>query len=380
MIHDLPAGELPLPEGVRARIVNNGNGLEMHILEAGYQDPRRPCVLLLHGFPELAYSWRNVLPVLAAAGYHAVAPDQRGYGNTSGWYDHDDGDDTVRSCRLFNLMLDCLGLVMALGRSSLAAIVGHDFGSFVAAVCALIRPDVFRSVVLMSAPFGGLPKAQAAADTIHEELARLNPPRKHYQWYFSGPEAAADMLHCPQGVHDFLRAYFHHKSADWPRNRPFPLASWSASELAKMPSYYIMESDQDMPTTVAEQMPSAQQIAACAWLPDSQLRVYSEAFARNGFQQPLNWYRCMTSAAYNAELLAYAGRSIEVPACYIAGENDWGSYQKPGALEAMQGDACTHLLGVHLVAGAGHWVQQEQAQAVNRLLLDFLHQAGAEKH
>ncbi len=377
MIHTTSSDNLPLPEGVRARRVNNGNGLEMHILEAGYQDPQRPCVLLLHGFPELAYSWRKVLPVLAAAGYHAVAPDQRGYGKTCGWYDEEDDDSAVRACRLFNLVLDCLGLVMALGRSSVAAVIGHDFGSIVAAACAVMRPDVFRSVVLMSAPFGGLPGAQTAPDTIHEELAKLNPPRKHYQWYFSGPEAAADLRECPQGVHDFLRAYFHHKSADWPGNRPVPLASWSAPELARMPAYYIMERDRDMPATVAEHMPGAQQIAACAWLPEAQLQVYSEAFARSGFQHALNWYRCMTRGAYNAELAAYAGRCIEVPACYIAGENDWGTYQKPGALEAMQDHACSHLLGVHWVAGAGHWVQQEQAQAVNRLLLDFLQKAGA---
>jgi len=378
MIHDNPSCDLPLPEGVRARIVNNGNGLEMQILEAGYDDPQRPCVLLLHGFPELAYSWRKVLPVLAAAGYHAVAPDQRGYGNTIGGYDA--ADDALRCCRLFNLMLDCLGLVMALGRSSLTAVVGHDFGSIVAATCALIRPEVFRSVVLMSAPFAGLPGARPGADKIHDELAKLSPPRKHYQWYFSGPEAAADIQNCSQGVHDFLRAYFHNKSADWPHNRPFPLASWSAPELAKMPGYYLMERDRDMPATVAEHMPGAQQIAACAWLPESQLRVYSKAFQRTGFQDALNWYRCMTSGEYNAELLAYAGRSIEVPACYIAGENDWGSYQKPGALEAMQDHACKRLLGVHMIAGAGHWVQQEQAQAVNRLLLDFLQTVKTEQN
>jgi len=147
-----------------------------------------------------------------------------------------------------------------------------------------------------------------------------------------------------------------------------------------MPGYYLMERDQDMPATVAEHMPGAQQIAACAWLPDSQLRVYSEAFARTGFQHALNWYRCMTSGAYNAELLAYTDRNIEVPACYIAGENDWGSYQKPGALEAMQDHACKRLLGLHMIAEAGHWVQQEQAQAVNRLLLDFLQTVKTEQN
>ncbi len=371
IIHNPAPTHCPLPEGVRARIVNNGNGLDMHILEAGFAQPDRPCVLLLHGFPELAYSWRKVLPVLAAAGYHAVAPDQRGYGLTRNW--GDDYDDEARACRLFNLMLDCLGLVMALGRSSVAAIIGHDFGSFVAAICALLRPDVFRSVILMSAPFEGLHPVSAEEQRIHEDLAKLSTPRKHYQWYFSSPEADTDMRQCPQGIHLFLRAYFHVKSADWPHNQPSPLASWAASELAKMPAYYIMEADKDMPATVVGHQPSADQIAACDWLPDSQLRVYSEAFTATGFQEALYWYRCMTSGAYNDELLAYSTRKIIVPACYIAGANDWGTYQRPGALEAMQNHACTHLLGTHLIEGAGHWVQQEQSQACNRLLLDFLH-------
>ncbi|HXI36577.1 MAG TPA: alpha/beta fold hydrolase, partial [Burkholderiales bacterium] len=129
------------------------NGLAMHVLEAGYETPGRPAVLLLHGFPELAYSWRKILPRLADAGFHAVAPDQRGYGRTSGWDPRYDGD--VASYRILNLVRDATGLVSALGLRSLAAVVGHDFGAAVAAYCALTRPDLFRSLVLMSAPFRG---------------------------------------------------------------------------------------------------------------------------------------------------------------------------------------------------------------------------------
>ena len=138
-----------LPNGIRSRRINNGNGLDMHILEAGFEQPNRPCVLLLHGFPELAYSWRKVLLPLAEAGLHVVAPDQRGYGRTTGWDDHYDGDLTP--FRVNNLVTDALGLVNALGYDHVACVVGHDFGSPVAAHCALIRPDVFRSVALMSA-------------------------------------------------------------------------------------------------------------------------------------------------------------------------------------------------------------------------------------
>ena len=127
----------------------------MHVLEAGHEVSGRPCILLLHGFPELAYSWRKVMLPLAAAGFHVIAPDQRGYGRTTGWDSNYDGD--LNSFRILNVVKDALALVFALGHRSVAAVVGHDFGSPVAAYCALARPDVFRSVAMMSAPFAGPP-------------------------------------------------------------------------------------------------------------------------------------------------------------------------------------------------------------------------------
>src|ERR1700712_2503414 len=116
-----------LPPGIRARFVPGVNGLRVHLLEAGL--PEDPCVLLLHGFPELAYSWRKIMPALAEAGYHVIAPDQRGYGRTTGWDAAYDGD--LNSFRLLNLVRDALGLVSAFGYRSVASVVGHDFGSSV---------------------------------------------------------------------------------------------------------------------------------------------------------------------------------------------------------------------------------------------------------
>src|SRR5437773_9166344 len=142
-----------LPQGVQARFVDGINGLRMHILEAGYDTPGRPLVLLLHGFPELAYSWRKIIVPLAEAGFHVVAPDQRGYGRTTGWDPDYDGD--LASFRMLNLVRDALGLVSAFGYREVALVAGHDFGASVAAWCALVRPDVFRTVALMSAPFAG---------------------------------------------------------------------------------------------------------------------------------------------------------------------------------------------------------------------------------
>jgi pimeloyl-ACP methyl ester carboxylesterase len=375
--------DVPLPAGIRSRYVDDINGLRMHVLEAGYETKGRPCVLLLHGFPELAFSWRKVMPALAGAGYHVIAPDQRGYGRTTGWDGDYDGD--LHSFRLLNLVRDALGLVSAFGYASVDAVVGHDFGSSVAAWCALVRPDVFRSVALMSAPFAGppplafdtsdAPPRPKREDPVHRKLAALPRPRKHYQWYYSTREANADMQRAPQGLHDFLRAYYHHKSADWKDNKPYPLQSWSASELAKLPTYYVMDFAKDMAETVAAEMPSAEAIAANRWLPDRELSFYSAEYARTGFQGGLQWYRCGTSGAFTPELETWSGRHIDVPSCFISGLQDWGTYQRPGAYEAMQQSACTRMIGCHLVDGAGHWVQQEQPEQVARLLLQFLRQA-----
>jgi pimeloyl-ACP methyl ester carboxylesterase len=373
-----------LPAGIRSRVVPAVNGLSMHILEAGYAERGRPCLLLLHGFPELAYSWRKVMLPLAAAGFHVVAPDQRGYGRTTGWDSAYDGD--LLSFRLTNLVRDALALVSALGYREAAAAAGHDFGASVAAYAALIRPDVFRAVALMSAPFAGPPTLPFATDRappptaasepdIHAALAALDPGRKHYQWYYSTREANGDMWHCRQGVHDFLRAYYHHKSADWTENRPFKLASWSAAELAKMPTYYILERDRTMAETVAAAMPSAASIASCRWLPDDELRIYSGEYERTGFQGGLQWYRCVTMGWPNGDLEIFSGRAIDVPSLFIAGGSDWGVRQKPGALERMQSTACKRMLGCHLIDGAGHWVQQERPEEVARLLGDFLDQS-----
>jgi pimeloyl-ACP methyl ester carboxylesterase len=373
-----------LPAGIRSRILNNVNGLRMHILDAGFETRDRPAVLLVHGFPELAYSWRKVMVPLAAAGFHVFAPDLRGYGRTS--LTDVTFDDDLAPFRTLNEVKDMLALVSALGYRSVAAVVGHDFGSPVSAWCAVTRPDVFRSVVLMSAPFGGPPAlpfntaeappaaaaANAQGEDIYEALAKLNPPRKHYQRYYSTREANDNMWKAEQGVHSFLRAYYHMKSADWKQNRPAPLKARTAEEWAKLPRYYVMDLNKGMAETVAAEMPSQAQINACRWLPEEELRVYSNEYARTGFQGGLQSYRMGSTGGSTAELLLFSGRTIDQPSMFIGGKSDWGVYQNPGALERMQKTACTHMTGVHLVDDAGHWVQQEQPEAVSRLVLNFL--------
>jgi pimeloyl-ACP methyl ester carboxylesterase len=239
----------------------------------------------------------------------------------------------------------------------------------------------------MSAPFPGpppIPFAEGGVSRVNPsppawravaELSTIKPPRKHYHLYYSTREADGDMRNCAQGVHAFLRAYFHCKSADWKENRPHKLRSWTAEELAELPTYYVMDLDKDMAQTVAPHMPSAAAVAACRWLPDSELAVYSGEYSRTGFQGGLQWYRTRTSGRFETEQEVFSGRTIDVPSCFISGSSDWGVYQAPGAFERMQEKACTRMLGCHLLDGAGHWVQQEQPEAVTNLVLGFLQAA-----
>jgi pimeloyl-ACP methyl ester carboxylesterase len=381
---DVAYGQALLPRGIRSRFIDNNNGCTMHVLEAGFEVAGRPCVVLLHGFPEIAFSWRRQLPLLAQAGYHVIAPDLRGYGRSTGT--EVGYDDDLLPFSFLNTVSDILGLVRALGFSEVAAVVGHDHGSPLAAWCALTRPEVFRSLVMISAPFAGPPPlplnsaGQPAADhtpptDIFAELAALPVPRKHYQKYYATREANEDMWRAPQGVHDFLRAYYHMKSADWPQNRPFPLQARSAAEWAKLPRYYVMDLHQGMAASVAPEMPSKAQIAACPWLTDEELSVYSGEYQRNGFQGALQTYRLKWLPRYTVEQQLFSGRSVDVPAMFIGGKSDWGVYQTPGAFEKMQKTGCTRMLAAHLLEGAGHWVQQEQPDAVNSLLIEFLRQA-----
>lgn len=286
---------------------------------------------------------------------------------------------------MHNLLLDLLCLIAALGRERVAAVIGHDFGSWVAGYCALARPDVFGSVVLMSAPFAGAPTLDTLAenlrppaqDPIHAALAGLPRPREHYHHYFASPAAAPDMDGSPTQVAAFLRAYFHNKSADWPGNAPYSLAGWTAEALAEMPTYYIMDLGRSMPATVAPEEPEDGG-AGCAWLTDRELAVYATEYARTGFQGPLQGYRCRMDGSLARDLGRFAGRQIEVPALFVAGRSDWGPFQAPGALERMGAWAGTQFHGCHFVEDAGHWVQQEQSQAVTDLILAFLRHTAAD--
>ncbi|KAH8680707.1 Alpha/Beta hydrolase protein [Xylariales sp. PMI_506] len=434
---------LPLPSSIRSSYVDctDSCGLVFHILEssppaakssgtaavagAGAANRRGtkapPLVLFCHGYPELAFSWRKILPRIAAAGYYCVAMDQRGYGRTTSGPAGGGAEDPrqsspssysntdLRDYAFTNLVRDLVCLVHALGYTEVHSIIGHDFGAALSAAASLIRPDVFLSTAQLSTPHsappvpalapapalsGGTkpPPLVSSAVDIQAELAKLDPPRKHYKWYNSTPAAAGDWDHPPQGLEAFLRGYFYLKSAGWAGNAPRRLARWAAADLAVMPEYYIMRADRTMPETVADNLATVGEGVAGEeeedyatrterWLGREELSVYCAEWSRTGFQGGLNWYRAQTSPPRSStrgsaasDMLLFAGRRIEVPCVYISGRQDWANYQQPGALEGYDDPKVVRegcFRGRKLIDGAGHWVQQEQPEAVIREILAF---------
>lgn len=250
-------------------------------------------------------------------------------------------------------------------------------------MAALIRPDIFKATIQMSHPHHAPPtpqlgdKPKPPAVDIQADLAKLNPPRKHYKWYNSTPGAANDWDHPPQGLEKYLRGYFHLKSADWEKNDPHPLKEWSAKEIEVMPEYYVMAKEDTFPQTVEKSMQGEDYSKTESWLPVEDLQVYVKEWSRTGFQAALNWYRAQTASTPQSkkDMLLYAGRRIEVPCTFISGKQDWGNYQQPGAFEAYENEKCVKpgcFKGMSLIDHAGHWVQQEQSQAVTKEVLNFL--------
>jgi len=377
-------GQGTLPSTIRSRAIENVNGLNVHILEAGFESSNRPLALLLHGFPDLAYGWRHLMPLLADAGYHVVAPDQRGFGRTTGWIN--DYDTPLAPFSLLNVTRDALGLVYGLGYRQTAVVIGHDFGSPVAAYCALIRPDVFPAVVLMSAPFPGPPSfpftaargglapepSSTAARDLAVALAALDPPRTLYQHYLGSRKANDALTRPAEGLHQFLRTLFHMKSGDWEGNRPHPISPPSAEAFASLPTYYIMERGKTMPENVAPYAPSPDEVQACTWLTEAELSVYVEEYGRNGFQGGLQTYRVYVDPILNGELRLFSDRTIDVPSLFVGGERDWAPFVSPGAMDLMAEKAMTKLHGIEMIDGAGHWIQQERSRELNETILRFL--------
>lgn len=388
---------LPLPSGITSRQIDltSFGHLSFHILEAG--SASNPLILLLHGFPMLAYSWRHVMLPIANAGYHVVAPDQRGYGRTTGWDTRSYTEVDLHTFSTTVFVRDALIVASALGHATVKCVVGIDAGAVTAAACAVIRRDVFESVVLLTHPFNGIPHfpfdvadeleqrepgfkgMKTASPSVHEQLATLG--RKHYKWYYSTADANSDMTHPSTlgGLKEFFRGYYYVKSGSWAGNDPHPLGGgWTADELARLPYYYVMPLKATMPEAIAEllkqESPDAIE-SSRKWLPDEELDVYASEYARTTFQGGLDWYRVQTAAdgRLNQDMLVFAGLKINIPCAFIAGDKDWGTYQKPGAIEKMRdGRVCEDFRFFKMVEGAGHWIPQEKPNEVVEGILELV--------
>lgn len=306
------------------------NGIRMHIAEEG----TGPLVILCHGWPESWYSWRHQLKALAEAGYHAVAPDQRGYGQT-------EQPESIDRYTLLHLVGDLVGLVGALGEKS-AVLVGHDWGAQVVWTSALLRPDLFRAVVGLSVPV--LPRS-ALAPT--QSMKRVYGDRFFYQLYFQKPGVAEAELE--RDVRATLRRVLYTSSAAGAPQR-------SAETAARAKSF--------LETTIEPKtLPS--------WLTEADLDFYTGEFQRNGFRGPLNWYRNIDR---NWELLApFADVKVKPPALYLGGQQD-PVLQFPGYRAAVEhmADLVPNLRPVVLLDNCGHWIQQEKPKETTDALIAFL--------
>jgi len=315
------------------------NGIRMHIAEQG----TGPLVLLCHGFPELWYSWRYQIPALATAGYHVVAPDQRGYGQS-------DSPDDSETYTLLHLIGDMVGLLDALGEEQ-AVIVGHDWGANVAWNAALLRPDRFRAVITMSVPYVPRGPVYGPRSNVRPTAAmkQMAGDTFFYQLYFQQPGLAEAELE--RDVRATMIQVLYGLSGDAPEGtRWLPIRS---------------DANASMLTGVA--LPAS----LPDWLTEADIDYYTSEYQRTGFRGGLNWYRNLDRTW---ELMAaYSGAKIMQPALFLWGDRD-PILAIPGVktrIERMQ-ESVPHLRQ-EVFAGAGHWLQQERAAATNEAMIAFLH-------
>jgi len=305
------------------------NGIQMHIVEAG----QGPLVVVLHGFPEGWYSWRHEIPALAAAGYHVVAPDQRGYGQT-------DRPSEVRSYSMFHLVGDVVGLIKAMGEKT-AVVVGHDWGASVAWNTALFRPDLVRGVAALSVPL----RPRIARPPLDVYRKALGP--NFYQIYFQEPGVAE--LELEKDVRHTMTA----------------VLCGESGEVTRVPDLMVTDKGFLDGLEVLQPLPS--------WLTKRDLDYWTAEFSRTGFGGGLNWYRNVNE---NWERLApWTGACVMAPALYVVGNRD-DVYQVPGITEFVQNlkNSVPNLTQMVVLDGCGHWTQQERPAEVNAALLEFLGQ------
>ena len=316
------------------RIVET-NGIRLNIAEQG----KGPLVLLCHGFPESWYSWRHQLGALAAAGFHAVAPDMRGYGKS-------DRPEAIDQYTLFHLVGDMVGLLDAL-EAPTAVIVGHDWGATVAWQAALLRPDRFRAVVGLSVPFR--PRGKAPPTSVMPRTADA----QFYQLYFQEPGVAeAELERDPRAT---VRNMLYGASGDAVRGG----GASAGAGIGMVPRGGGFLRGTPAPAALP------------AWLSEGDVDFYAAEFRRTGFRGTLNWYRNIDR---NWELLApFAGAPVTVPALYVAGDRDMVvAFPGMDQLLANLKHFVPALRDIQTLPGCGHWTQQERPAEVNAAIIGFL--------
>jgi len=305
------------------------NGIKMHYVEQG----SGPLVVLCHGWPESWYSYRHQIPALAAAGFRVIAPDQRGYGQT-------DKPEPIESYNILNLTGDIVGLVNGIGADS-AVIVGHDWGAPVAWNAAILRPDIFRAIALLSVPY--LPRGSVRPTDAMKAVAG---DQNFYQLYFQEPGKVE-------------------KELDADPRRSMAMMLYSASGDPPPSERWKFRFPKSMKFSetgvVPKKLPS--------WLTEADLDFFANEFKQAGFRGGINWYRNFDR---NWELTPFLdGAKLRQPAVFAAGEDDVVGQMYPGVYE-MAGAFTPNLKKKVIIAGAGHWIQQERPKEVNEILIEFL--------
>ena len=324
----------------RSRVLD-ARGTRIHAVEDGPESG--PLVLLVHGFPESWYSWRHQIPVLAGAGYHVVAIDVRGYGRSAAPLD-------VDAYGMLSHVNDNLGVVEALGHDS-AIVIGHDWGAPIVCTSALLRPDVFRAVAMLSVPYSppGSRQPTVALSALSALTAGASGTgEEFYMIYFQEPgraEAEAEL-----DVRSWLLGFLIGASGDAVRPA-------DGGTISSVPAGGMLCDRFVIP----EQLP--------AWLTDDDVDFYAAEFERTGFRGALNRYRNLDRDW--RDLQPWRGRPIEVPSLFIGGERDGPTIWGAGAISRFA-STLPGLRGSHVLAGCGHWVQQERPGEVNDLLLEWL--------
>ena len=315
----------------------NANGIHIHYVEQG----EGPLVIFCHGFPESWYSWRHQIAAISGAGYRVVALDMRGYGQTS-------QPAAIEAYSLSYLVGDVVGAVAALG-SEQAVIIGHDWGGPVAWYSALMRPDIFRAVAVLSVPYDP-PSPLPDGLNLNDLMATQAGERDYYRLYFQEPGIAEADLE--EDIYRTMLGFFYTVSGDiikdgihkqgW--NGHFPKGQSLSAQLV-----------------IPKSLPP--------WLTEQDIQFYANEFADSGFRGGINWYRNIFRIP--GILAPFVGAKINQPSLYLYGEYDLIAGNKPETVDALS-NRLPNLKDVIKILGAGHWLQQEKPDQVSAALIKFL--------